>query len=89
MVGELVRGARLVISNGGDTMLQALACKRPCVAVPIAGDQAYRIKCCVRAGLVASARLDPADLEREALHMLKTGLDDILIRAPLAKAHPR
>jgi UDP:flavonoid glycosyltransferase YjiC (YdhE family) len=75
MVGELVRGARLVISNGGDTMLQALACKRPCVAVPIAGDQAYRIKRCVRAGLVASARLDPADLEREALHMLKTGLD--------------
>jgi len=75
MVGELVRGARLVISNGGDTMLQALACKRPCVAVPIAGDQAYRIKRCVRAGLVASARLDVADLERVAVHMLKTGLD--------------
>jgi len=75
MVGELVRGARLVISNGGDTMLQALACKRPCVAVPIAGDQAYRIKRCVRAGMVASARLDAPDLERVALHMLKTGLD--------------
>jgi spore coat polysaccharide biosynthesis predicted glycosyltransferase SpsG len=73
MVSELVRGARLVISNGGDTMLQALACKRPCVAVAIAGDQAYRIKRCVRAGLVASARLDAADLERVALRMLQTG----------------
>ena len=73
MVSELVRGARLVISNGGDTMLQALACKRPCVAVPIAGDQAYRIKRCVRSGLVASARLDAADLERVALRALEAG----------------
>jgi ADP-heptose:LPS heptosyltransferase len=73
MVSELVRGARLVISNGGDTMLQALACKRPCVAVPIAGDQAYRIKRCVRSGLVASARLDAADLERVTLRMLEAG----------------
>jgi hypothetical protein len=60
-----------VISNGGDTMLQALACRRACVAVPIARDQAYRIKRCVRAGLVASARLDAADLERVALGMLE------------------
>jgi UDP:flavonoid glycosyltransferase YjiC (YdhE family) len=73
MVSELIRGARLVVSNGGDTMLQALACKRPCVAVPIAGDQAYRIKRCVRSGLVASARLDAADLERVALRILEAG----------------
>jgi ADP-heptose:LPS heptosyltransferase len=73
MVSELVRGARLVISNGGDTMLQALACKRPCVAVPIAGDQAYRIKLCVRSGLVTRARLDAADLERVSLRMLEAG----------------
>jgi UDP:flavonoid glycosyltransferase YjiC (YdhE family) len=70
MLIELVRGARLVISNGGDTMLQALACNRPCVAVPIAGDQALRIKRCVTNGLVASARLDPDDLERVALQVL-------------------
>jgi ADP-heptose:LPS heptosyltransferase len=73
MVGELIRGARLVISNGGDTMLQALACKRPCVAVPIAGDQAYRIKRCVRSGLVVSARLDAADLERVTVRLLEAG----------------
>jgi UDP:flavonoid glycosyltransferase YjiC (YdhE family) len=71
MVSELIRGARLVVSNGGDTMLQALACRRPCVAVPIAGDQAYRIKRCVRSGLVTSARLDAADLERVTLSVLE------------------
>src|ERR1700722_3900099 len=71
MVGELVRGARLVISNGGDTMLQAVACKGPGVAGPIAGDQAYRINRCVRSGLVTSARLDAADLERVTLSVLE------------------
>jgi len=70
MVGELIRGARLVISNGGDTLLQALACTRPCVAVAIAGDQAHRIRQCVRQGLAVRARLDAADLERVALRML-------------------
>jgi UDP:flavonoid glycosyltransferase YjiC (YdhE family) len=72
MLIELIRGARLVISNGGDTMLQALACKRPCVAVPMAGDQALRIKRCVKSGLVARARLDADDLERVALRVLAT-----------------
>lgn len=70
MVGELIRGARLVISNGGDTMLQVLACNRPCVAIAIAGDQALRIKKCVRSGLVVSAKLEAADLEQVALRML-------------------
>src|ERR1700683_429729 len=70
MLIELIRGARLVISNGGDTMLQALACKRACVAVAIAGDQAFRIKRCGSQGLVESARLDRDDLERVALRVL-------------------
>jgi ADP-heptose:LPS heptosyltransferase len=73
MVAELIRGARLVISNGGDTMLQALACKRPCVAVAIAGDQSHRIERCVRQGLAVRARLDAADLERVAVRMLEEG----------------
>jgi spore coat polysaccharide biosynthesis predicted glycosyltransferase SpsG len=73
MVGELIRGARLVIANGGDTMLQVLACGRPCVAVAIAGDQAHRIRQCVRQGLAVRARLDAADLERVALGVLEAG----------------
>ncbi len=46
--------ARLVLVNGGDTLLQALALGRPCVAVPIAGDQAQRIaRCAALGGVVA------------------------------------
>ncbi len=46
----LLRRSRLVLVNGGDTLLQALALGRPCVAVPIAGDQAARIARGVAAG---------------------------------------
>jgi ADP-heptose:LPS heptosyltransferase len=67
---DLLRNARLVVSNGGYTMLQALACHRPCVAVPIAGDQQHRIDRCVEAGVVAASRLDAAGMERQALAVL-------------------
>jgi ADP-heptose:LPS heptosyltransferase len=68
---ELIRGARMVISNGGDTMLQVLASRRPCIAVPIAADQAHRIACCVDAGLVVGAKLDATALVNEALARLE------------------
>ena len=69
-LGELIRGARLVISNGGDTLLQALACRRPCIAVAIAGDQAHRIVRCVEEGLVTSTPLDASALARAAAALL-------------------
>jgi ADP-heptose:LPS heptosyltransferase len=61
-LAELMRAARLVVSNGGDTLLQVLACGRPCVAVPIAHDQAHRIERCVRAGLAVRGELEPRAL---------------------------
>jgi UDP:flavonoid glycosyltransferase YjiC (YdhE family) len=69
-LAELVRGAKLVVSNGGDTLLQVIACRRPCVAVPIAGDQAHRIRECVRMGLALEARLDADDIERVVMKLL-------------------
>ena len=53
----LLRRARVVVSNGGDTLLQALACGCACVAVPIAHDQAARIARCVALGLINAAPL--------------------------------
>jgi hypothetical protein len=53
----LLRRARIVVSNGGDTLLQALACGCSCVAVPIAHDQAARIARCRALGLIHSAPL--------------------------------
>ncbi len=70
---ELIRAARLVVCNGGDTLLQVLACQRPCVAVPIAHDQAHRIAACVRAGLAVAARLDPQAIHSTALDLLASG----------------
>jgi ADP-heptose:LPS heptosyltransferase len=70
-LGELIRRAKLVISNGGDTLLQTLACNRACVAVPIAGDQPHRIEKCVQASLAVSATLDSNDIERVALSLLE------------------
>jgi hypothetical protein len=70
---ELIRTARLVVCNGGDTLLQALACDLPCVAVPIAHDQAARIDCCVRAGLAVRAELNAAAIESAALAALGQG----------------
>jgi spore coat polysaccharide biosynthesis predicted glycosyltransferase SpsG len=70
-LAELIRGARLVICNGGDTLLQAIACRQPCVAVPIAGDQAYRIAKCERAGLASRAPLVANEIVRVALYALE------------------
>ena len=68
---ELIRSARLVVCNGGDTLLQTLACGRACVAVPIAGDQAHRIARCVRAGLALPAALDARSIEQTAVSLLE------------------
>jgi UDP:flavonoid glycosyltransferase YjiC (YdhE family) len=54
----LMRRARLVVSNGGDTLLQALACGCACVAVPIAHDQAARIARCRELQLLRAAPLE-------------------------------
>jgi len=70
---ELIRTARLVVCNGGDTLLQVLACDLPCIAVPIAHDQAARIDACVRAGLAVRAELNARAIESAALSALAQG----------------
>jgi hypothetical protein len=57
---DLMRRARVVLSNGGDTLLQALACGCACVAVPIAHDQATRIARCRKRRLIHDAPLAAA-----------------------------
>jgi UDP:flavonoid glycosyltransferase YjiC (YdhE family) len=69
-LAALMRGARVVVSNGGDTLLQAIAAGRPCVAAPIAGDQAHRIECCEQRGLAVGSRLDAQGLSEATLALL-------------------
>lgn len=63
----LLRRSALVLVNGGDTLLQALALGRPCVAVPIAGDQAQRIARCAALGGVLAPEVRGVEAACESL----------------------
>jgi hypothetical protein len=53
-----IRAARLVICNGGDTLVQVLALGRACVAIAMAPDQVIRLDRCKRRGLDLRADID-------------------------------
>jgi hypothetical protein len=69
-LAELMNGARLIVCNGGSTLLQGIGCGRACLGVPIAKDQAARIRACVAAGAAAAVSLDSASIARAALALL-------------------
>ena len=71
LLADLMRGARLIIANGGSTLLQSIACGKACVAVPIAGDQDERIRRCVRAGVAVAAPLDAAKIRAIAAELMQ------------------
>jgi len=61
-LAELMRGARLIVANGGSTLLQSIASGAACVAVPIARDQIERTRRCVALGVAVEASLDTAGI---------------------------
>ena len=65
-LAELMSGARLIVSNGGSTLLQAIACGRACIAIPIAQDQHQRIQRCIDANVAIGAKLEAAAIVRAA-----------------------
>lgn len=67
----LMSHARVVVANGGDTLLQALSFQRVCVAAPLAHDQANRIRRCAEAGIATSVDLDEDKLARAADELLR------------------
>jgi predicted glycosyltransferase len=80
-LGGLMGGARLVVTNGGSTLLQAIACGRACIAIPIAQDQHERIQRCVDAEVAIPAKLDAASIVQAADALL----GDEPARAALAR----
>jgi hypothetical protein len=70
-LAELMRAARLIVANGGSTLLQAIACGGACVAVPIARDQAERTRRCAAAGVAFAATLDSASIVEAATQLLE------------------
>ncbi len=65
----LIANAKLVVSNGADTLLQVIALGRPCIAVPMSPDQNQRLAALKTAGLDVSvdARASVIDAEVERL----------------------
>jgi glycosyltransferase involved in cell wall biosynthesis len=61
-LAQLMRSARLIVANGGSTLLQAIACGAACIAVPIAKDQFERTRRCVAAGVAVAAAGDAAGI---------------------------
>jgi hypothetical protein len=70
-LAELMRAARLIVANGGSTLLQAIASGAACVAVPIAKDQAERTRRCAAAGVALAANLDSASIVQAATRLLR------------------
>jgi len=70
-LAELMRSARLIVANGGSTLLQAIACGGACIAVPIAKDQIERTRRCVAAGVAAAAALDADGMVLAAERLLE------------------
>jgi glycosyltransferase involved in cell wall biosynthesis len=70
-LAELMRAAHLIIANGGSTLLQAIACGSASIAVPIAKDQAQRIRRCAAAGVAVGATLDAASIVKAAQQLLQ------------------
>jgi hypothetical protein len=68
-VTEMVREigvARIVICNGGDTLVQVLALRRACVALAMAADQELRLRRCRTAGLDVQSAIDVSQLVSKA-----------------------
>jgi hypothetical protein len=80
-LGVLMRGARLIVTNGGSTLLQAIACGAACVAVPIARDQAERVRRCVDRGVAIASPLKAGRMAQIAAALW----DDEPARAALAQ----
>lgn len=70
ITAELIRGARLVVCNGGDTLLQSLASGIQCVAAAMVPDQITRLRRLRRAGAEFTRALEAGALVSAALQIL-------------------
>jgi UDP:flavonoid glycosyltransferase YjiC (YdhE family) len=70
-VQHLLAGARRVVSNGGTSLVHALAHGKEIVSVALASDQARRIRRAARLGVVLEAKPDPAEIAAAALSLAR------------------
>lgn len=84
-LAALMRGARLIVANGGSTLLQSIASGAACVAVAIAGDQRPRIRRCVELNAAVEAQLSADEIAAKAGALLREeGAREALARGAAA-----
>jgi len=83
----LITAAKGCIISAGDTLLQAIALHKPCIAAPISQDQPARLKVCANKGLVLPAKPSSLSLVGQALKLIKNNdVEQIIISAMSAQA---
>ena len=68
---QLISLAKGLVVSAGDTLLQAISLKRPCVSVAVAKDQPHRLLCCANEKLVLAAQLNEDDILEKTKSLLE------------------
>lgn len=67
---NLIDAAKAVVISGGDTLLQTIALRKPCLTTPVSKDQPNRIRACVTNDLVLSCSTNSEDIIKTASKLL-------------------
>jgi len=67
----LVEAAKLVVISGGDSLLQTIAMKKPCLTTPVSKDQPPRICICANKGLAVAAATEAGEMVNKIKHSLE------------------
>ena len=86
-VQHLLAAADRIVSNGGGTLIHALAHGQAVVCAPVAGDQADRIRRAARLGIVSAAEPDAAAIADAAVRLARDPQAEHALRARAASFH--
>jgi UDP:flavonoid glycosyltransferase YjiC (YdhE family) len=86
-VQHLLAAADRVVSNGGGTLIHALAHGQAVVCAPVAGDQADRIQRAARLGIVVASEPDPAAMAEAAARLARDPAAERSLRERVAAFH--
>ncbi len=84
-VQHLLADAGRVVTNGGTTLVHALAHGREIVSVPLAADQARRIRRASRLGVVVAARADAQAIAAATIALADEPARGVAMRARVAR----
>lgn len=68
---NMLDAAKVAVLSGGDTLLQAIALKKPTLSVAVSKDQHYRLKVCSTNGLTVCSSRDVSAMTRALLGLLE------------------